>query len=173
MLLIMSSCLTYMGGSLMDGALDKLETKGPKSMKRLVGSAGEALRDSVLNKQTQARIDSLLTEIMQVLSKEAQSMRDSLLDDKMSVLLSKQVNTVLGDSTQLYIKKIRDELLGKNTKTLPDSLRAVLLGDKTLADVKAMRDELLGPTTQNAAVNLIDSAMTRFVFSYKKILSRS
>jgi hypothetical protein len=149
-----------------EGVMEAVTEGGAQASKSVMGGVGSGLRDSVLNAETQAALDSLVLTVMQRLNEQTVSLRDSVLGEEMRELIAGIVYAAAGDTTRLYLARLREELLGEQTRRLIAELRNEMLSDSTVEGIGRIRDELLGPKTQSAVQAIVDSAMTGIIRRY-------
>jgi len=150
---------------------DLLKERGDPTIRHLVGTAGAALRDSVLNGATQASLVRIVDALAADVTERSEVLRDSLLSSEVVDFVARLRSTVLGDSTHAYLLQIRDDFIGPDAQHLISTLRDSLLDEKTRRYAMTLRDDLLGPHTQRAveilAGAMVDRGVDKFVERYK------
>jgi hypothetical protein len=149
-----------------EGVMEAITAGGAQASRSVMGGVGSGLRDSVLNAETRAALDSLVIAATVRLNEQTNALRDSLLGREMRELIAGIVYAAVGDTTRLYLAGLREELLGEQTRRLIAELRNEMLSDSTVAGIGRIRDELLGPKTQSAVQAIVDSAMTGIIRRY-------
>ncbi len=152
------------GNNLVDGALTRLNN-GPEKeqlkhlLDSMISNAGlsankqvVALRDSIINDITTARLNRLISQAMQSAvgdSTKAKlaALRDELLGAKLRMQIAALRNDLLGDETNLRMQRI-----------LKDAMSSVL-NDSVSIKLGVLRDTLLGSKTNNMLKTIIDTAM--------------
>lgn len=152
------------GNNMVDGALTRLNNGQEKE-------------------QLKHLLDSMISNAGLSANKQVVLLRDSIINDitteKINRLISKVMQTAVGDSTKARLGALRDELLGIKLRMQIAALRNELLGDETnmrlqriakdamasvLNDsvgikIGIIRDTLLSSKTNNLLKAIIDTAM--------------
>jgi hypothetical protein len=154
------------GSDLGDGLIESFEERD-SLFSSIGGNITKGARDSIINIETEMRIQSLVENTLRTTNREALVLIDSLL----GIALQSKLKEI-GETARLEAALLRNDLLGDQTQLRVALLRNELIGDTTIFKLAQMRNELLGAGTGLLLDSLIGGALSTVILKYDELMPR-